>query len=298
MSTSVDIAIPAYGAQPHYWWLPLMERYSLWRRDIPGRLIVSSSAMPDTSKNMSIGSMLGNNDSLTSHNRNRLVDEFESEWIFFIDHDTLPPVDALPRLLALQRPIVAGVYYHRNEPHMPLMYRQQANGLYRVVSDYERGALIEVDATGMGCTLIHRDVFIDIMNNYVRLVRSNGTSFLVHKDDIADQPLASRFRTDAPVVFGDERGLHYVEPVKPFVEPNPGKRTEFPFFDMEHGRTEDIPFCERARRVGYSIYVDTSVECEHWHMFPVTGDHFAGLRAEAKLSGEIQAAIAPGGMVS
>lgn len=296
MTTSVDVAVPVSGHQSSYWWGPLMERYAAWREHIPGRLITTGAAMPDHTKNMAIEAMqVGKNAGLTSYNRNELVKRFTSEWILFIDHDTLPPADALPRLLALQKPIVGGVYYSRNSPHYPLLYRRQPNGLYKTITDFERGALVEVDATGMGCTLIHRDVFVDIMQNYTRLQRANGSTFLVHNDDLDTRALPSRFRTDQPTVYGDERGLMYVEPVR-VLPPHLEEQFDFPFFTMEHGRTEDFDFCEKAKRVGYRIYVDTSVECDHWQQIAIEGQHFRHLRTEAKIGGALPPHMSAGGV--
>ena len=38
---------------------------------------------------------------------------------------------------------------------------------------------------------------------------------------------------------------------------------KFPFFAVQHGRTEDLWWTEKAKRLGYKIYVDTSIECGH-----------------------------------
>lgn len=311
----VDIAIPVTIAQSDQWWLPLMTRILEWERSgIVNRIMTSYGAMPDKSKNLTVDEMLkarerallaakgqnGNNDGLTSYNRDALVEASKaddaSEWLFFIDHDTVPPLDGLPRLLSLHRPFVAGVYHHRNNPYLPHLYRRDPEtGLFRTLTDYERGALIEVDATGMGCTLIHMDVFNAIHDQYRQFMRPNGTRFLVHEDDVSEERFPSRFH-DKERVYVNEYGGHAVTPVK-LVPPDIEERFDYPYFEMEHGRTEDIGFCERAQRCGFRIYVDTSVECQHLQLLPVTGDHFRSVRDEMKIVGGMPSSVTVGGVL-
>ena len=82
------------------------------------------------------------------------------EWIFFLDHDVIPPADLLVRLnLYVQSkkyPIVSGLYYQKGIPSYPLVFRGRGNGVYM---DWKRGDLVKCDGVPMGCTLIHTDVF-------------------------------------------------------------------------------------------------------------------------------------------
>lgn len=319
MKQKVNVCVPVIGLQSSKWYVPMMDRIMRWKdiedteiefmtegptfsnegtpveREI--RLLTPESAIPSVSKNIGmdaiVGSQNGTNDYLTSHNRNKLVERADGEWIFFIDYDTVPPEDALPRLLSLKRPFCGGVYYHRNEPHMPLLYwRNPESGLYGVIADYEKGALIEVDATGMGCTLIHRQVFEDIKDNYRQFSRANGSRMLVHKDDVIREGVPSRLR-QPNVVVETEKGWWHMQQVEP-TNATIQDTKAFPFFEMEHERTEDMGFCERAKRIGYEIVIDTTIECQHWHMLPVEGHHFRAIRNEAKIAGELPTAIGEG----
>lgn len=82
------------------------------------------------------------------------------EWIFFLDHDTIPPVDLWLRLNQYTQtkkyPIVCGIYYNKGAPSHPLVFRGRGNGCFL---DWKRGDRIWVDGIPMGCTLIHRSIF-------------------------------------------------------------------------------------------------------------------------------------------
>lgn len=315
----INVCVPVIGLQSSKWYVPIMDRIIKWQKldgfevdfviegptftneEMLLRILTPESAIPSVSKNIGMDAVMkdpyvsqnGTNDTLTSHNRNRLVDRADGEWIFFIDYDTVPPADALPRLLSLRHPFCGGVYYHRNVPHMPLLYwRNPETGLYGVIADYEKGALIHVDATGMGCTLIHRQVFEDIKTHYRQFSRVDGSRMLIHEDDIVQERMPSRLRRENYIIE-TERGWWHVQQVNPtsaeIVDNKP-----YPFFEMEHERTEDMGFCERAKRVGYDIVVDTSIECEHWHFMPITGQMFRDVKDDAKIRGELPQTIGEG----
>lgn len=283
---TVNVAVPVYGPQYSEWWFPVMNRLLTWQKQGIEVLPISvSGAMPDISKNTAATAhMMGNNTGITSAQRNGLIHAMKAEWIFFLDHDTLPPVDALPRLLAHQHPFVAGVYYHRGAPYAPLMYRRVENGLYKIIYDFERGALMPVDAVGMGCTLIHRSVFETIYQHYVHFMRHNGTSMIIHRDDIVQDDMPLRYHHAEPKVFRGSRGWNLVTPLKP-MEVQREENAPFPFYHMEEGRTEDIVFCERAIRVGFVPLVDTTIECQHWNPMAITGDWFREAREAEKIVG-------------
>jgi hypothetical protein len=76
------------------------------------------------------------------------------EYLFFLDSDVTPPVDAIPRLMAHKKPLVSGVYHRRSEPAgVPVMIK---GGQW--VFDPPPNRVIEVDVVGAGCLLIHRSV--------------------------------------------------------------------------------------------------------------------------------------------
>ena len=46
------------------------------------------------------------------------------------------------------------------------------------------------------------------------------------------------------------------------------------FFELRFGRTEDMGFFEKARRVGHQLWLDTSVECGHLKEQAITGKEY------------------------
>lgn len=196
----------------------------------------------------------------TDHNRNVIVREFlkrDAEWLFWIDADTIVPVGAINRLLATQKTLVSGLYYGKNEPHPTIAYYIY-NGAYRPIDKqlrWEKGEILPVDACGMGCMLTHRSVFEDIQNSFVLLQQKGGALTAVHKDDmVGEAPLNAKHKNDGMVIGGQQ----HVRLFPPTIE-----GAMFPYFALEHGKTEDLWFFELARRVGHRPFLDTSVECIH-----------------------------------
>lgn len=208
-------------------------------------------------------------------NRNKIVKrilETDAEYIWWIDADNLPPVDSLRRLLDVGKPLVSGLYYGGNltSDIIPVAYLRRPDGAYHAlhtVYQWERGEIVPVDAVGMGCFLTHRDVFTDIENNFVDVQAFGGWRFTVHKDDLKgelpEQPKKH------PYGGTIHKGTYYLPVYKPTVTGAP-----FPHFQCQFTRTEDFVFCENAKRLGYEILVDTSVEVGHQKHWNVTGKDF------------------------
>ena len=124
--------------------------------------------------------------------RNLIVERFlasPADWLLMVDRDAvLHPMTAL-RLMSWNVPVVAALAYSRQFPPMPTVYRgahrediENGTGLVRYRIQYQEtlawvaahaelqvdgpvllderpdDALVEVDFTGMHCTLIRRDV--------------------------------------------------------------------------------------------------------------------------------------------
>jgi hypothetical protein len=211
------------------------------------------------------------------HNRNLIVQEFlksAAEWLFWVDSDTLVPIGAVNRMLAHGRTLVSGLYYGKNEPHNPIAYYIY-NGAFRPIDQevlWDKGAILEVAATGMGCMLTHRSVFEEIEKVYRVFQIPGGGLKVVHKDDISPSE-------------GVEDGVDTVVKVNSFgnyltqklVEPTLANM-RFPFFMIEHVRTEDMFFFDLAARVGHRPVLDTSVECGHLRWDAFTGKDYRNLK--------------------
>jgi len=100
--------------------------------------------------------------------RNRLVDRFlasSNEWFLSVDTDIVIPACVISRLLQRNQPLIGALIYINTTPPAPQIYRKVADmsiggtGIYMIIKDFEPGELVESDATGAGCLLVHRDVF-------------------------------------------------------------------------------------------------------------------------------------------
>lgn len=84
------------------------------------------------------------------------------DWIFFLDSDVECPPDTISRLMAHNQPITTGIYFTRNHPIEPAIWKEiQPSGKQSIPFTPGTG-LIEVDFAGAGCLLIHTSVFKNI----------------------------------------------------------------------------------------------------------------------------------------
>jgi len=122
-----------------------------------------------------------------AHNRNVLIDRFlktDFEWIFFIDTDTVPPVNALD-MTKNKLNICSGYYYQwTNKQLMPLTFKKVEGGYIADIGKPTKiKNVVEVDATGAGCLLINRRVFENIEKPYF-LTPYNDEGIAISTEDI------------------------------------------------------------------------------------------------------------------
>lgn len=251
-----------------------------------------SSAVPDYNKNSILSSQafqyLWNTEEkkryeLTDANRSGATKRFldgDSDWIFFIDDDTTSPVGTISTLINLGKPFVAGLYFNPNWPHNPIAYMkdEKGNGMYHAYYGYAKGTLTQVDAVGMGCTLVHRSVFEKIIEGHEVLQRMDGSIVPIEKHRIKNRKWMPEGKFKEAYV--KDGYYHYPVQELPHIEPEFDKRA-YPFFGLEYGRTEDLFFCELCAHVGIKPWVDTNVTCGHWKFLP-TGEkeYVAAVNAE------------------
>lgn len=85
--------------------------------------------------------------------------EQECDYLLFLDDDMVFKPDLLEKLLAHKTDVVAGLAFMRSEPHEPAMFKLNSdNTTYDPIFQWHTGALAEVDAVGMACTLINMNV--------------------------------------------------------------------------------------------------------------------------------------------
>ncbi|MEM2904993.1 MAG: hypothetical protein QW587_04560 [Candidatus Bathyarchaeia archaeon] len=152
------------------------------------------------------------------------------EWVLFLDTDIVFPSYTIRRLLSHNRPIVTGLYFRRHPEVFPELFKYDETGALRpltvdeVLQRYRMpDDLIEVDGCGAGCLLVHRSVFEDL------------------KDHV---PLKT--------IYGEHLGnLEYYEFFK------------YTIGEAKRGYSEDLEFCDRVRRRGWTIVCDLRVNCGH-----------------------------------
>lgn len=245
---NLSIGIASYGQQPADWWEALA-----WTTGTLHKYGVDLNAIY-TARSMA-----------TDGNRNRIVKSFlggKTEWILWIDTDNIIPMGGVKRLLDNAKPLVCGLYYQKVEPYRPVAYWQLENNRYEPISNWERGEIVPIDAAGMGATLVHRSVYEEIEKQYRIMQRWNGGLFAVHKNDMKGGDLKKRPEQGPQVVNGVLR--------EPVFEPD-YEVEMFPHYYLEYGRTEDMVFFEHAKRAGFQLFVDTSVEVPHLTGKNVTG---------------------------
>jgi len=116
---------------------------------------------------------------LTTRSRNVVVKTFlettDANWLLMIDSDERLSIDTWRKLISSadekQRPIVSGLVFAAffdNEDQLrpvPTIYRMNMETGLQPIDDYPLNELIEVDAVGTGCILIHRNVLLDMQKN-------------------------------------------------------------------------------------------------------------------------------------
>jgi hypothetical protein len=102
--------------------------------------------------------------------RNKCVEEFlkrKYDYIFFVDADTVPPPDAITRLLSHRKKMVSGVTCNlklcsdgilRPAP-MVFRYANKRKPKEGFMPILKASGVEEIIACGMSCCLIHKDVF-------------------------------------------------------------------------------------------------------------------------------------------
>ena len=120
------------------------------------------------------------------------------EWLLFIEHDTMPPLDALWRFTEYMDkgdiPVVSGLYFTRSVPPEPMVYRGRGNHYFR---DWKLEDKVWVDGVPTGLVLIHASLLQAVWDDSPEYVVSH-----------VGQPQATRrvFSTLAQSWFNEETG--------------------------------------------------------------------------------------------
>lgn len=212
---------------------------------------------------------------LTDANRNRIVSYFLNEtdcdYLFQMDDDVklpLPVGQTLGLLLSHKHSIVSGIYYRGSPPHDPIAFVYNKEGPrdgYVSLIDWEPDSMVRVDAVGMGCTLIHREVFEKMQKEFVIVESWRGELRWEHPDDLEENTAPS----DRVLTLEEMR-----EDMEDAINP---------FYALSYSRTEDFYFCENAKKLGFDVWLDTSIEADHLQTKVVNRGDFTKARREREI---------------
>jgi len=90
------------------------------------------------------------------------------EWLFYLDSDVLPPENVYKLLRRHQLDVVSGVYTAGVNPSHPAAWRLDDTNRLAPLAGYDVPRIMEVDAVGLGCCLVHRRVLEDIKQPWFR----------------------------------------------------------------------------------------------------------------------------------
>lgn len=113
---------------------------------------------------------------LLSRARNLLAESFvkgfpDYSHMLSVDTDMYFSPEGVKALLKADKPIVGGVYYGLTETgkFCTALNRDSKDGVYKPIPDPPSKGCVEVDALGMGLTLIKREVMEALEPDYTRL---------------------------------------------------------------------------------------------------------------------------------
>lgn len=172
--------------------------------------------------------------------RNLIVRDFlanpAATHLFFMDSDQTFPAGALTRLLSREKDIVGGTYFQRTETPLPHIYR------------FERDAPENADGTGPS-------------RRWYRPVAKEFAAWWKSHPEAGHQPNANVY-LDTPdsLVRCDVLATGCMLISRRVFEALPD-----PWFRCWEGTAggEDFDFCEDARRAGFEVWGDFSVQCGH-----------------------------------
>lgn len=102
--------------------------------------------------------------------RNSLVEASKGDYILFLDDDVCPPLGVISQLLKHKKDIVTGLYFAKQRPHFPQIFKRTKEDRYDTIADYPENKLIEIDACGVGCLLVKKSVFEKLNKPYFKYV--------------------------------------------------------------------------------------------------------------------------------
>lgn len=179
--------------------------------------------------------------------------------VLFIDDDIVVEPDALERLLAHKKDIVAGLCTRRNDPPVPnIRFYDKDTGETRQIWEWPENQLVEVDAAGTGLMLLSRHAVEQVAQVYFDCLWE--ADFYGFSGEALEKLKVTRLKA-----FDDKKICYWFR----FLPTPKG--------DIEMG--EDVCFCFLARRYcELPSYADTSVQPGHLGSYPFSVRDFLPYR--------------------
>ncbi|MCG3204073.1 MAG: hypothetical protein KCHDKBKB_00776 [Elusimicrobia bacterium] len=212
--------------------------------------------------------------------KERLVEQAiknNCQWILFVDDDTIPPGDALMKMIKLWRSdpkykVISGVYWSKSDPSVPLVFRGNLEGSYW---DWKNTDLIEADAAGAGCLFVDINVFKSMPKPWF----SCNYYFEDPRGQLDLQKWGLTDRLGEELLKGDNANPEIVAEIEKQLKQTAKEISEvqggainpelFKNKRRDGATTEDLFFFSKMKEAGHKLWIDCSIQC--WHQDKRTG---------------------------
>ena len=107
--------------------------------------------------------------------RNIIAETFmntSSHYLLFLDADQVFPSTIAEELLMMDKDVAGAVYVSKVPPHYPIVFKRDENKVPRILLEFPRNEIFEVDGLGTGCMLIKRKVLEAMKRPYFAMPRN------------------------------------------------------------------------------------------------------------------------------
>lgn len=179
--------------------------------------------------------------------------------VFFLDSDVIVIDESAPiKMIQTGLPIISGVYRYKKTPFYAHLYFFDSeselfypipNLPHQVIIQTQEGVLLEKTIVLEGKTPI-----VEYQGHFYEKTNETGLIFQ-GKEYLKLKPIP-----DGSIIKVDGIGMGLT-----FIRREVFEALEYPYFKFER-YGEDLYFCRKASKAGFSIYVDTSIWGEHVEM--------------------------------